>query len=328
MEVRHRQVDVRDLRLHLAEAGDGPLVVFCHGFPGLWRSWIHQLPAVAAHGWRGVALDMPGYGESSRPADVDRYAAERVVADLLALLDALGEERAVFVGHDFGANLVWELALREPERVEGVVALSVPFTGRSRRRPTEAFAALAGRHFLHLHYFQEPGVADAELAASPAEFLRRVMWALSGAGDYFAVFAHPSAGNGYLDVLPPAPPLPWPWLTQAELDGFVAAYERTGFSGGLAWYRVLDRNWERSAHLDGAAVTVPAVYVAGAGDPVLSGFAGADPLADMRRLVPGLRETVVIPGAGHFVQLERPGALNDVLVRTLDAWRPGAKGGR
>ncbi len=320
MEVTHRQLDLGDISLHVAEAGRGPLIVFCHGFPGLWRSWRHQLPLVAGQGWRGVALDMPGYGDSSRPADVDRYAAERVVGDLLGLLDALGAERAVFAGHDFGASLVWELAQRAPERVDGVVVLSVPFTGRSPVRPTDAFATMAGRHFLHLHYFQEPGVADAELAAHPAEFLRRVMWALSGEGDYFEVFRHPSAGNGYLDVLPPAPPLPWPWLDDETFGEFVAAYTRTGFSGGLSWYRVLDRNWERSAHLDGAGVAVPAVFVAGARDPVLSGFAGADPLADMRRLVPLLQETSVIPGAGHFVQLERPTEVNEVLARTLEAW--------
>ena len=321
--ISHRQVALGDVELHVAECGSGPLVVFCHGFPGLWRVWRHQLPLVAERGWRGIAVDMLGYGQSSRPHDPDRYDAERGIADLLRLLDDVLVERAVFAGHDFGANLVWELAQRVPERVDGVVVLSVPFAGRSPVRPTEAFAALAGRHFLHLHYFQRPGVAERELDPRPAEFLRRVFWGLSAGGDYDAVFTKPAEGNGYLDVLPPAPPLPWSWMSEAEFGEFVAAYQRTGFAGGLSWYRALDRNWERSADLPGT-VDVPAAYVVGAADPVLRSFAGADPLATMRKLVPQLREAVVVPDAGHFVQLEQPHATGGALARALDAWRPTA----
>ena len=322
-EIVERDLEVGARRLHVAEAGEGPLVILCHGFPGSWRTWRRQLPVIAAAGWRALALDMPGYGGSSRPGSLAGYANEQVGADLVALVHQLGEQRAVFAGHDFGANLVWETALRYPEAFIGAFVVSVPFTGRSPVRPTEAFAAMGREHFLHLDYFQEPGVADAELDAAPEEFLRRIYWALSADGGYFAVFDHPTEGNGYLDVLPPAPPLPWPWLSVDEFEPIVADYRRSGFTGGLSWYRALDLNWEGTEHLAEAEVEVPVVFAVGAGDPVLQGFAGADPLALQARRVPNLGEAVVIPDAGHFVQFEQTEALNEVLARTLAAWHPG-----
>jgi pimeloyl-ACP methyl ester carboxylesterase len=307
----------------LAEAGEGPLVICCHGFPGSWRVWRRQLPVIAAAGWHAVALDMPGYGASSRPQHLIDYTNERVGDDLVALIGQLGHDRAVLAGHDFGANLVWETALRHPEALIGAFVVSVPFTGRSPVRPSDAFAAMSREHFLHLNYFQIPGVADAELDAAPEEFLRRIYWALSADGDYFAVFKHPTEGNGYLDVLPPAPPLPWPWLSVEEFAPIAADYRRGGFTGGLSWYRAIDLNWEGTAELARAKVQVPVAFAVGAGDPVLQGFAGADPLALQAKLVPNLREAVVIPGAGHFVQWEQTAALNEVLARTLEAWHPG-----
>lgn len=319
-----RDVTVGDRRLHLAEAGDGPLIVLCHGFPGSWRIWERQLPVIAEAGWHGVALDMPGYGGSSRPAELAGYANEAVGADLVRLVRQLGHERAVFSGHDFGANLVWEMTLRFPEAFIGALVVSVPFFGRGPIRPTEAFSAMAKDHFLHLDYFQTPGVADAELGANPEEFLRRVYWALSAKGGYFAVFEHSAEGNGYLDVLPPAPPLPWPWLSTEEFEAIAADYRETGFTGGLSWYRAMDLNWERSEALAGARIGVPVTFAVGAGDPVLQGFSGTDPLKVQAELIPQLREATVIPEAGHFVQLEATEAFNEVLVRALAAWRPDA----
>jgi pimeloyl-ACP methyl ester carboxylesterase len=317
-----RDVQVNKRRLHVAEAGEGPLMILCHGFPGSWRTWQRQLPVIAEAGWHAVALDMPGYGGSSRPEELSGYANEAVGADLVALVHQLGAERAVFAGHDFGANLVWDMALRYPEAFIGAFVVSVPFAGRSPVRPTEAFAAMSRDHFLHLDYFQTPGVADAELNAAPQEFLRRIYWALSSDGGYFAVFTHPTEGNGYLDVLPPAPPLPWPWLSLEEFEAIAAGYRQSGFTGGLSWYRAMDLNWERSEHLARAKIEVPVTFVVGAGDPVLQGFAGSDPLALLAKLVPGLREAVVIPDAGHFVQLEKTEPFNEVLRRSLAAWQP------
>jgi pimeloyl-ACP methyl ester carboxylesterase len=319
--VTHRTLDVNGIRMHVAEAGQGMPVVMCHGFPHLWYSWRHQLPAVAGAGWWAVAPDLRGYGGTDAPADVSEYGSDQVCGDLIGLFDALGAERVVLVGLDFGAQLVWEMALLHPDRLAAIVVLNNPYTGRGRRRPSEGFAELAQQHFLHLHYFQAPGPADTELDANPREFLARIYWALSGQGSYFEVFQHPSAGRGYIEVLPPAPALPWPWLTEEELGHYAAVFSRTGFTGGLNWYRAIDRRWEDTAGIGSAPVGVPTYFLAGEKDVDLAGFSGRDPLERMRSLVTDLRELVIVPDAGHLVQMEKPAEVNTHLLRFLSSVR-------
>ena len=188
--------------------------------------------------------------------DVGGSAQRRGVVEreLLGLLDAIGADKAVFVGLDFGAVLVWELAIRVPERVESVIVFNNPYLGRAPFRPSDMWRRIARKHFLHLHYFQEPGVADRELAAAPREFLRRVYYALSGDYHYLDVWQHPSEGTGYLDALPESPPLPWDWLSEPEFDVLANSFEKTGFTGGLSWYRALDVNWELTESIHNAPV--------------------------------------------------------------------------
>jgi pimeloyl-ACP methyl ester carboxylesterase len=264
--------------------------------------------------------------------------------DMLGLLDIFGEKRAVFVGHDFGAQQVCNLAVRHPERVAAVVIMSCPYdfdlAGRggagSRqvptdaeklgafavpgRRPSEAFAALAQRHFFHMHYFQQIGPAEAELGAQPREFLKRLMYALSAQGQLLDWSKFPSAGTGYLDVLTPAPELPWPWLSKAEFEHYVAEYTRgppaTAFIGGLNSYRCADRNWELGAPYAQSPITQPALFIAGAEDVVLK-MIPPHALDSMRARVPQLRDVVLVPNAGHFVQQEQPAAVNAALLGFL-----------
>lgn len=329
-EIQHAMIDVGGVTLHAASLGEGRPVVFCHGFPGLWYSWRHQLGPVAAAGWRAVAVDQRGYGRSDRPLDAADYDADHVMDDLLHLLDALGAEQAVFVGHDFGAQQVCNLAVRHPDRVAGVVVMSCPYdydlAGRqgqgkaARMLPTEAFAMIAKTHFLHLHYFQQIGPAERELGARPADFLQRVFWALSAEGDYSDYRNHPSEGRGYLDVLQPAPPLPWRWLSQAEFDTYLAEYLRCGpelaFIGGLNSYRTADRNWLLGEPYAEANIERPALFIAGKQDIVLD-MVAPDALEVMRRRTPDLRGIALIEGAGHFVQMEQPAETNRVLLEFL-----------
>ncbi|MFJ1455122.1 alpha/beta fold hydrolase [Nocardia sp. N2S4-5] len=324
MEPTHRFVETNGVRLHVAEQGKGYPVVFCHGFPHGWFVWHRQLAAVAAAGYRAIAPDLRGYGRTEAPEGVEAHTNRAVIGDLLGLLDDIGAERAVFVGLDFGAQLVWELALRAPERVDAVFVLNNPFAPRPPKPPSAFWTKAAERHFLHLSYFQTPGVADAELAARPREFLARVFYALSGDYHYLDTWKNPP-GLGYLDVLPEAPALPWTWLAEGEFEVLAKEFEQTGFTGGLTWYRALDRNWELTADLP-TTVPVPTYFLYGENDPDMEGFSGRDPLATLRAHVPDLRVVEKVAGAGHLVQLERTGAVNDFLIAHLAAHRSGDPG--
>jgi pimeloyl-ACP methyl ester carboxylesterase len=341
--IEHHLIDTGEIRLHAAICGEGPTVVLCHGFPGLSYSWRQQLPALADAGWQAIAVDQRGYGRSDRPVEPMAYDANHVMQDMLGLLDALGHEKAVFVGHDFGAQQVCNLAVRHPSRVAGVVIMSCPFDfdlagrgGRGRAggtgdgafatglRPSEAFAAVAQHHFFHMHYFQAVGPAERELGARPREFLQRLFWALSSRGELARYQDFPSEGTGYLDVLAPAPALPWPWMNEADLDHYVNEFMREGadlaFVGGLNSYRVADRNWELGEPWADHGIDVPALFIAGADDIVLK-MVGDGAIASMRRRIPDLRNIVLIPGAGHFVQMEQAEATNSALLDFLSGLR-------
>ncbi|HXM56025.1 MAG TPA: alpha/beta hydrolase [Candidatus Dormibacteraeota bacterium] len=300
--------------MRVVEEGSGPLVVLCHGFPELSHSWRHQLPALAAAGYRAVAPDMRGYGGTDRPAEIEAYDILHLTGDMLGLLDALGEERAVFVGHDWGAPVVWNLSLRTPERVRGVAALSVPYSPRSERPPTSVWRHVFADTWFYILYFQEPGVADADLGRDPATTLRRLMCAISGDGsaERLGPLAGARDGRGMVERLPEPDVLP-DWLPRADLDHYASEFARTGFTGGLNWYRNFDRNWELTPELAGARVQVPALFVAGEADPVLAMV----PAASMDGWVTDLRDVVLIPGAGHWVQQERPAEVNAALLSFL-----------
>jgi pimeloyl-ACP methyl ester carboxylesterase len=311
-------VSTNGVELHVVEEGTGPAVVLAHGFPELSFSWRHQLPALAAAGYRAVAPDQRGYGWSSRPEAIDDYDIVHLTDDLLGLLDDLGEERAVFVGHDWGSMVVWQLSLLHPERVAGVVGMSVPFVPRGPVSPITAMRNVFGDAFFYILYFQQPGVADADLGRDAATTMRRMLAGLTTRGDsgpdptFFA-----NDGRGFVERLPEPDVLP-DWLTQEELDHYVAEFTRTGFTGGINWYRNFDRNWALTEHLDGAKVEVPSLFIGGGADPVLM----MTPPSVSDGWLTDHRGTHIIEGAGHWVQQERPDEVNDALLaflRSLDS---------
>jgi pimeloyl-ACP methyl ester carboxylesterase len=322
MEVSHRFVDTNGIRMHVAEAGQGPLVVLCHGFPESWYSWRHQLTALAGAGFHAVAPDQRGYGQTSAPEAIEQYTLLHLVGDVVGLLDALGEPTAAIVGHDWGAPVAWHAALLRPDRFRAVVGLSVPFRPRGSARPTSAMPQTADAVFYQL-YFQEPGVAEAELDADPRASLRRILY--WGSGEARAPGTGPvdaadvgmvPRGGGLVRGRPEPPGLPT-WLAEADLEFYAGEFARTGFRGGLNWYRNIDRNWELLAPWAGARVTVPALYVAGERDLVLA-FRGMDQLLPaLPRFVPDLRKTIVLPGCGHWTQQERPAEVNAALQEFL-----------
>jgi len=322
-DVRHRTVETNGIRMHVAEQGDGPLVLLCHGFPESWYSWRHQLAALAAAGFHAVAPDMRGYGQTEQPAEIDQYTLLHLVGDMVGLADALGGGPAVIAGHDWGAPVAWHAALLRPDRFRAVIGLSVPFRPRGSVRPSTAMPQTDDAVFYQL-YFQAPGVAEAELSRDVRSSIRRVLYAASGEGrqagaglgDPAAVGMVPRAG-GFLShtAEPPAPPT---WLTEADVDFYTGEFTRAGFRGGLNWYRNIDRNWELLAPYAGARVMVPALYVAGDRDLVVH-FRGMDQLLpNLKKFVPELRRTIMLPGCGHWTQQERPKEVNDAMIAFLN----------
>src|SRR5262245_49375079 len=268
--VNHRFINTNAINMHVAEQGQGPLVILCHGFPELAYSWRHQMPALAAAGYHVVAPDQRGYGGSTRPAAIDAYDIHHLTGDLIGLLDHYGEDRAVFVGHDWGSMVVTDEALPHRDRTRAVVNMSVPFLARAPMSPITAMRnAFGDETFFYILYFQEPGVADAELGADPARTMRRLLASVrleEGAMPDPSSFAND--GRGFVERLPEPDGLP-DWLSQQELDHYIAEFGRTGFTGGINWYRNFDRNWETTPELASAKCEVPSLFIGGAQDPVV-----------------------------------------------------------
>jgi pimeloyl-ACP methyl ester carboxylesterase len=315
--ISHREVDAGGLRMHIAEAGTGPLVLLLHGFPESWYSWRHQLIALAAAGWHAVAPDQRGYGRTDRPAGIDSYTMLHLAGDVFALMDALGEQQAVVAGHDWGAPVAWHAGLLRPDRVRGVIALSVPYRPRGSSQPTAAMRSRIGDAYYML-YFQEPGVADAELARDLPTTFRKMLFTLSGDGPGGVPMVPP--GGGILDACTDPAELPG-WLTAEDIAVYAAQYAGPGFTGGLNWYRNLDRNWELTRAWHRAPVTVPALFMAGERDLVISVPGAREALGRMRNDVPGLRDVLLLPGCGHWIQQERPAEVSAAMTGFLDGLR-------
>jgi pimeloyl-ACP methyl ester carboxylesterase len=284
--------------MHVAEAGKGPLVLLCHGFPELWYSWRHQLVALAEAGFHAVAPDMRGYGRTDRPEAIEQYTLFHMVGDMLGLVDALGADNAVIVGHDWGAPVAWHAAQLRHDRFRAVIGLSVPFRARGKARPTSVMPQTDDAVWYQLFY-QEPGVAEAEYDRNVRTIFRTARVLISGDAPPgtppFGMVARrrdPSRWN-----LEP-PPLP-SWLTEADVDFYTAEFTRTGFRGGLNWYRNIDRNWELLAPFDGLGVTVPALYIAGERDLVVKFPAMDRHIADLPKFVPQLRRTIMLSSCGQ-----------------------------
>jgi pimeloyl-ACP methyl ester carboxylesterase len=316
-EITHRFVETNGIRMHVAEAGTGPLVLMLHGFPESWYSWRHQLRALAEAGYHAVAPDQRGYGQTDRPPDVRAYTQLHLIGDAIGLLDALGEEQAVVVGHDWGAPVAWNTALLRPDRIRGVVGLSVPYRPRGPASSLRIIRARLGEGFYQA-YFQQPGVADEELRRDVRATLGRTLYTLSGDAPQAAEPRQPVVpdGGGFMDLLIEPPSLPG-WLTEADLDFYTAEFERTGFTGGLNWYRNIELSWELMAPWQGAVVTPPALYVAGDRDLVVNFPGVRERLAGLQAFAPRLEPVQLLPGCGHWTQQERPAEVNAALLGFL-----------
>lgn len=304
-----------DLRVYEAGPHGNP-VVLCHGFPELAYSWRHTIPALADAGFHVIAPDQRGYGGSSIPDKVEDYRMEELHADLLGLLDHHGYDKAHFVGHDWGSFVVWEMALRHPERVASVCGVSVPFI-KFPLPPTDLFkmAANGGENFFYILYFQEVGPAEKELEADPHRSMRMILWGASaGAWTGQMPEPRPATGTGFLDMMS-EPPKPLPkWLTEDDVQVYADAFAKSGFFGPISWYRNFDRNYETAKDLDPGVITMPSFFIAGEKDGVIANRSGIEA---MKELLPNLKGVVLIPESGHWTQQETPDEFNAALLGFL-----------
>jgi pimeloyl-ACP methyl ester carboxylesterase len=316
--IRRQRLSTNGVELDVLEAGphDGPLVVLAHGFPECAWSWRHQLKALGEAGWHAIAPDQRGYGRSSKPSAVEAYSSDQLGADLLGLVDHFAGPGApaVFVGHDWGSFVVWDLARERPERVRAVINMSVPFVDWP-AKPTDIFRAIHGDNFFYIVYFQDVGVAEAELDPQVEACIRGILWAASGDGYPEEIGPpRPAATTGFLTAMTALTPGPMPWCPEDDVAVYIDSFEASGFFGPVSWYRNLDRNYARVQSSPIAAMTMPCYFIGGTKDLVISRDATFE---DRNRLVPGYRRMAMIDGAGHWTQQERPAEVNAALLEFL-----------
>lgn len=312
-----QRLDANGLGMRVAMQGSGPAVLLCHGFPESWYSWRSQLDALADAGYWAIAPDMRGYGQTDKPEAIDQYSMFHLVGDMVGVLDALKVEHAVIIGHDWGAPVAWHAALWRPDRFRAVGGLSVPFLPRGPARPSTVMPKTDDAIFYQT-YFQTPGVAEAEFERDIPTTLRNFQFVWSGdpavasGGQRTMV---PRDGGFLANVVVPAT-LP-DWVTETDIDFYAGEFRTSGFRGPLNWYRNIDRNWEQMAPWSNAKVQVPALFMVGDRDPVMT-FRGMNRLIpNLEQFVPGLRERHVLPGCGHWIQREQSNAVNSALLRFL-----------
>lgn len=307
-------------RIHVAEHGpeDGTPVVMIHGFPESWYSWRHQLTALGDAGYRAIAMDVRGYGRSAAPSALDAYSMTPLVGDVIAVIDDLGVEDAVVIGHDWGAPIAWNTALLRPGRVRGVAGLSVPYAGRGDARPLETFLTFSADELFYINYFQEPGVAEAEVEKDLAGWLMGFYFTASGEGDH----SQPS-----MSFVPPGRELrerfqyPAPgqmaWMTDEDFAYYLGEFERSGLTGGFNRYRNIERDWEELSPWRHAPIQVPALFIGGDKDgPTMLGQ-GA--ISRFETTLPQLTKSVILEQCGHWVQQEKPAETNQLLIEFVSA---------
>jgi pimeloyl-ACP methyl ester carboxylesterase len=306
------------LRYHYVEAGEGPAVLLLHGFPELWYSWRHQLGALASAGYRAIAPDLRGFGESEVTAEVRDYSLLQHARDVMSLLDAIGVEQAVVAGHDWGANLTWLLGLAYPERVRAIVSLSIPFYPKP--RDPEQMRAWSEGKFDFMRYFQKPGAAEREFAEDPRKFFELFFYGLSGDAPEDTVdtlYLRKPPEAKLLDGFPKPAKLP-AWLSEADLAYYVTAYERTGLTPALNFYRNVEQDYPGLKPHYERSLEQPVLFIGGAREAAVR-FGNVE---GMRAVLPNLRAIHILPDCGHWVQQERPGEVNAALLEFLSPGHP------
>lgn len=317
-EATLRYIETNGVKLRIAEMGEGPLVILVHGWPESWYSWRHQLSALADAGYHAVAPDMRGYGKSDKPDAVEAYDIKQVTADIAGIVDALGEESAILIGHDWGSIVTWNSMLLYPEKFSALVSMSVPYSGRGGQSPVDGMRASMGDNFFYILYFQEWNVAEREFDADPRGILSRLYASPDTPREPPAITDPKRSAGGWIPRLGAPTELP-EWLTDEDLDYYVEEFSEAGFRGGINYYRNMHRNWEITPELSDAKIHQPVIFIAGEKDSVIRGANEAQLQARMKSAVPGLQGVHLIPDTGHWVQQEQSEKTNELVLDFLES---------
>jgi len=315
-----RFIQTNGIKMRIAEMGCGPLVILVHGWPESWYSWRHQLVAIANAGFHVVAPDMRGYGKTDKPHNVEDYDIQHLAADINGIIEALGENTAVLIGHDWGAIVAWQSVLLYPERFSAMVAMSVPYAGRGRQSIIKSLEKANGDNFHYVLYFQELGIAEKEFDADPRAILSRLYLSPDSLREAPILTNTKRSAGGWIPRLGASKALP-SWLTDADLNYYVNEFIDSGFRGGINYYRNFERNWEITPQLAGVKIQQPVMFIAGVKDIVIHG-ATEEQLTKMMKLsTPNLRNVKLIANAGHWVQQENPSETNKAILEFLSGLR-------
>jgi len=312
-----RIIETNGINMRIAEMGEGPLVILVHGWPESWYSWRHQLKALAEAGYHAVAPDMRGYGKTDKPADVEAYDIVHLTGDLAGIVDALGEEDAILVGHDWGAIVSWNAMLLHPEKFTALAAMSVPYNGRGAASPIDGMRRAFRDNFYYILYFQEWNMAEREFDADPRGILSSLYLSPDSPREEPEHTDPARGGVGWIPRRGAAVGLP-DWLTQEDLDYFVSEFSEAGFRGGINYYRNFHRNWEITPQLTGMKVTQPVTFIAGEEDVVIGGQDAQQLTERLNRVVDDLRGVTLFPEIGHWVQQEAPEETNAAILEFLE----------
>ncbi|PKU81337.1 hypothetical protein MA16_Dca022843 [Dendrobium catenatum] len=311
--IEHRTVEVNGIRMHVAEKGEGPVVLFLHGFPELWYSWRHQILFLAARGYRAVAPDLRGFGDTEAPPDIAAYSIFHIVGDIVALIDSLGQDQVFVVGHDWGALVAWTLCAFRPDKVKALVNLGVPYMPRNPAvRPVDGLRATYGNDF-YISRFQEPGEVEAQFAQVDTEFLMKRFLTSRNPGPLIIPKGKEFERRANKDITLPS------WLSEDDINYFASKFIKTGFAGGLNYYRNMDKNWELSAPWDDIQIKVPTKFIVGDQDLAYHFVGVKDYIhkGGFRRDVPFLQDVIVMEGVAHFINQERPEEISNYIYEFI-----------
>jgi pimeloyl-ACP methyl ester carboxylesterase len=315
-EFQLKEFETNGIRVRAAVEGTGPLVIMVHGFPELWYSWRHQIKPVAQAGYRVVAPDVRGYGGSDKPHEVEAYDMETLMKDVVGLIDTLGEEKAILVGHDWGAPICWNTAALHPSRISAIASLGVPYRGRPDVPIIDLWRKIYQDKFFYQVYFQQEGIAEAELEADVRTSLRKIYYSISGDAPNLDSWLKRDPTETLLEAFEDPDPFP-SWLSDTDLDYFIENFEAGGFRGPINRYRNFERDFHNLPEMGVKMVEQPSCLIAGSKDVVRFFVPNVDGYERPLDMCTDFRFKRIVEGVGHWVQQEAPQEVNNALLEFL-----------